>query len=57
MFDQQYLGDGECWAPLLLENVETDTTRGIDVGVVDLGLECHFRWLEWVVCNDIISGW
>lgn len=32
---KQDLADGQCWTPLILQNVQTDTTVGVDVTVVD----------------------
>lgn len=50
---QQHLGDGECGRPVLLENIQTDGSVGVDVGVVDSGSEGHLWWLEGVVSGEV----
>ena len=45
------LGNGQGGAPLVLENVEADAARRIDVRVVDLGLEHNLGRLEGIVCS------
>ena len=40
--------DLESGAPLVLEDVKADAAELVDVGVVDLGEESHFRRFEWV---------
>lgn len=49
---EQHLGDGERWAPLVPENVETDAAVAVDVGVVDLGGEGNLGGLEGVVGRE-----
>ena len=46
---EQHLGDGECRAPLVLQNVEADDALGVDVAVIDPGAELHFGRLEGIV--------
>ena len=50
---QQDLGDGQGRAPLLLENIQTDGSMGVDVRVVDPGGEAHLRRLEGVVQREV----
>ena len=44
--------DGQCWTPLVPENVETNGSIRVDVGVVYLGNEGHLRGLEGVVGRE-----
>ena len=46
---EKNLGDGECWRPLILQDIQTDRTIRVDVWVVDSCGEINLRWLEWVV--------
>lgn len=41
--------NGERWAPLVSQNVQTDTSVRVDVGVVNAGGEVDLRGLEGVV--------
>lgn len=41
--------DLECWRPLGLEDIETDSSELIDIWVVDLGSEQHLWWHHWVL--------
>lgn len=50
---QQDLGDGERRRPLATENVQTDGTVGVDVGMVDLGGEGNLGGLEGVVRGEV----
>lgn len=50
---QQHLGNCQSRAPLILENVQTDSSIGIDVAVIDTGGEVHFGWLEGIVCRKV----
>lgn len=43
---------GQCWRPLVSEDVETDGTIGIDVGVVDLGRKADFGRFEWIIRGE-----
>ena len=47
------LGDGECWWPLLLQDVQTDWTIGVDVWMVDPGCEVDLCGLEWVIGREM----
>ena len=50
---EQHLGDGQCWRPLLFQNVQTDGTIGVDVWVVDPGGEIKLSRLERIVCREV----
>ena len=39
----------KCWGPLVLENVEADSSELVDVWVVDLGSEEDLWWNHWVL--------
>jgi hypothetical protein len=43
----------QSWAPLVSQNVQTDTAVGVDIRVVDSGSEVDLRWLEGVVCGKV----
>jgi hypothetical protein len=43
------LADGQSWTPLIPQDVQTDRTVRVDVGVVDFGGEADFGGLEGVV--------
>lgn len=38
---QQHFGDGERWAPIVLQDVQTDNTLTVDVAVVDSCAKRH----------------
>ena len=40
---QQHLGDGECWTPVILQDVQTDDSLAVDVTVVDPRTERHLK--------------
>jgi hypothetical protein len=46
-------GDGECRAPLVSQDIETDAAVAVDVGVVDASGEVDLWWLEWVVGGEV----
>ena len=46
---EENLGDGECWWPLLLQDIQADWSVGVDVWMVDSCGEVDLGWLEWVV--------
>ena len=46
---EEDLGDGESWAPLVLQDVETDDALGVDVAVVDASPELDLWRLERVL--------
>ena len=50
---KKHLGDGECGAPLLLENVEANTTVRINVRVIDACREVDLWWLERVIGGEV----
>lgn len=50
---EEDLGDGESWAPLVLQNVQTDDALGVDIAVVDSGPELHFRRLEGIIGGEM----
>ena len=50
---EEDLGDGESWAPLVLQNVQTDDALGVDIAVVDPGPELHFRRLEGIIGGEM----
>ena len=50
---EENLGDGESWAPLVLQDVETDDALGVDIAVVDSGAELHFRRLEGIIGGEM----
>ena len=50
---EEHFGDGEGRAPLVLEDVETDASVGVDVRVVDSGAEGDFRGLERIVDREL----
>jgi len=45
---QEDLGDGEGGAPVVLEDIEADGARAVDVAVVDARAEDHLGGLEGV---------
>ena len=44
--------DGQCWTPLIPQNVQANRAVGVDVGVVDLRRERDLRGLEGVVGGE-----
>ena len=50
---EENLGDGECRAPLVLQDVQTDDALGVDIAVVDPGPEFHFRRLEGIIGGEM----
>ena len=44
--------DGQCWAPLVPQNVQADRAVRVDVRVVDLGREADLGRLEGVVRGE-----
>eukprot|EP00701_Giardia_intestinalis_P002041 XP_001705865.1 Hypothetical protein GL50803_20134 [Giardia lamblia ATCC 50803] len=49
---KKYLGDGEHWGPLFLENVQADDAVLGNVRVEDLRLKGHFGWLKRVIRGE-----
>ena len=48
------LGDGECRAPLVLKDVETDHPLGVDIAMVDPGAELDLGWLEGEFWGEVV---
>ena len=46
---EENLGDGQCWGPLILENIQANWTVGVDIWVVNSCGEVDLSWLERVV--------
>jgi len=46
---EENLGDGRGWGPLLLQDVQTDGSIGVDVWVINSSGEVNLGWLEWVI--------
>ena len=46
------LGDGERRAPVALEDIQADASLGVNVAVVDLGLELELGRLEGVIVRE-----
>ena len=38
----------KCWGPLVLENIQADSAKLVDIWVVDLGSEQDLWWDHWV---------
>lgn len=38
--------DSQCWAPVVLEDVQTDDPLAVNVAVIDACSESHLGWLE-----------
>jgi hypothetical protein len=51
---QQNFRDGERWAPLILQNIETDASVGVDVGVIN---PCSKLQLGGLSTREETSGW
>jgi hypothetical protein len=41
--------DLECWGPLVLQDIEADSSELVDIWVVDLGSEQNLWWNHWVL--------
>ena len=48
-----HLGDGQCRRPLGAENIQTDGSVGVNVGVIYPGRECKFRRFEGIICREM----
>lgn len=46
-------GECESRTPLVSQNIQTDATVGVDVGVVDASGEVDLGGLEWVVGREV----
>ena len=43
---QEHLGNRQCRAPLVLQNVEADAAIRVNVAVVNTSRKVHLGWLE-----------
>lgn len=43
------LADCKSWGPLILEDIQADSTSWADVRVIHTGLENDVWWLEWII--------
>jgi len=50
---EQHLGYGEGRAPLILENVQADSTIRVDVTVIDTCGEMHLGWLKRIIRREV----
>jgi hypothetical protein len=50
---QQNLADSQCRTPLVLEDIKTDSSIGIDVAVVDTGSKVYLGGLEGIICWEL----
>ena len=50
---KEEFGDGQSGAPFVLQNIQTDATVGVNVGVVDLCGEVDLRGFEGVVRGEV----
>ena len=50
---EQDLANGQSWTPLIFENVEANSSVGIDIAVVDPSREMDLGRLEWVVRREM----
>ena len=50
---EEHFRDGEGRTPLILEDVKTDASVGVDIRVVDSGAEGDFRRLERIVNREV----
>ena len=50
---QQNLADRQGRTPLILEDIKTDTTIGINVTMIDTSSEVDLGWFEWIVSGEM----
>ena len=50
---QKHLTNSKSRTPLILENIQTDSSVRVDVAVVDAGGEVYLWGFEWVVCWEV----
>ena len=50
---QQNLADRQGRTPLILEDIKTDTTIGINVTMIDTSGEVDLGWFEWIVSGEM----
>ena len=49
---EQHRSDLQRWGPFVLEDIKTDSTQLVDVGMVDLGSEKHLWWHHWILVRQ-----
>ena len=49
------LRNGEGWAPLAFEDIQTDCSGRVDIWMVNLCGKCDSGRLEWIVCGELDS--
>lgn len=50
---QKNLGNGQSRTPLVLENIKTNSSIGVDVTVIDTGSEMYLWRFEWIICWEV----
>jgi hypothetical protein len=50
---EEQLGDSQSRRPVILEDIEADSSFIIDIAVIDLGGELNLWWLEWVILWEL----
>ena len=50
---QKYLADGECWGPLVLQNIQANPSIRVDVAVVDACGKVHLGRLEGIIGREV----
>lgn len=50
---EQDLANGQCWTPLVLQDIETDSPVGVDVAVVDTCGKVNLGRLEGIVGREV----
>ena len=50
---EEHLGDGKCWRPLLLQDIQTDGTVRVHIAMIDSCSKVDLGWLEWVICGEM----
>lgn len=46
---EEDFGDGQCWAPVVFQNVQANNTLTVDITVIDSCPKCHLWRLEGVL--------
>jgi len=52
---EKYFRYCQCWTPLISENVQTDATIRVDVGMIDASSEVDFWGLERIIGREMNS--
>lgn len=52
LYTEQYRAYLQSWRPVVLQYVEADAAKAVDVGVVDAGEEAYPRWTHGVVVRE-----